>query len=415
MKRFTLLCAMLMIYLSSSAQVTRVLFLGNSYTAFNNLPQMVRDIALANGDSIIFDSYTPGGYTFQQHSADANAIAKINSQPWDFVVLQEQSQRPSFPPAQVASQVYPYAAILDSLIRNNNPCSETVFYMTWGRKNGDASNCAFYPPLCTYDGMQARLRESYMEMTQDNDATVSPVGAAWKLVRSWNPSFDLYNPDESHPSVHGTYLAACVFYSTLFNKSTVGNPFTSSLSANDAAMLQSASHAVVIDSIMNWYEFGDIAISSFSYTSAGTNVQFQNHSVNAGTYEWSFGDGNSSVLNNPAHIYSQPGTYQVQLVADNGCKTDTVVQSVTTGTTGTPEGNNPCSLVVNGKVVSNAIGCDAVRGQFRLVDLAGREVSSATYVSDGVTLNVETAYGLKGIYLLTLQSGSGKQTIRLVF
>ena len=50
--------------------------------------------------------------------------------------------------------------------------------MTWGRKNGDASNCSAYPPICTYEGMQQRLRESYMEMASANQGRVSPVGMA---------------------------------------------------------------------------------------------------------------------------------------------------------------------------------------------------------------------------------------------
>lgn len=41
----------------------KVLFLGNSYTAVNNLPQMMADVAVSAGDSLWFDSNTPGGYT----------------------------------------------------------------------------------------------------------------------------------------------------------------------------------------------------------------------------------------------------------------------------------------------------------------------------------------------------------------
>jgi len=59
--------------------------------------------------------------------------------------------------------------------------------MTWGRKNGDAGNGAFHPPICTYEGMQQKLRERYMQMTTDNNANTSPAGVAWKTVRDSFP------------------------------------------------------------------------------------------------------------------------------------------------------------------------------------------------------------------------------------
>ncbi|HRI41145.1 MAG TPA: SGNH/GDSL hydrolase family protein, partial [Bacteroidia bacterium] len=146
------------------ARTFRVLFIGNSYVAVNDLPNQLRNFCLAAGDTLIVDSSAPGGYTFEAHSTDATTLQKIAAGGWDFVILQEQSQRPAFPPSQVEQEVYPFAQVLDSLIHVSNPCAKTVFFMTWGRKYGDQSNCAFYPMICTYEGMQMRLRESYVEM-----------------------------------------------------------------------------------------------------------------------------------------------------------------------------------------------------------------------------------------------------------
>ena len=115
----------------------RALFLGNSYTGVNNLPQMVADVTTSTGDTLLFDSNTPGGYTLQGHSTNATSLAKIALSDWDYVVLQEQSQFPSFPISQVETDIFPYAHFLDSIINAENPCVETVFYMTWGRKNGE--------------------------------------------------------------------------------------------------------------------------------------------------------------------------------------------------------------------------------------------------------------------------------------
>jgi len=80
------------------------------------LPGTLKSLALAGGDSVYHESSTPGGYTFEQHSTNSTTLSKIASRNWDFVVLQQQSQMPSFPPAQVASQTYPFAEdLVDSI------------------------------------------------------------------------------------------------------------------------------------------------------------------------------------------------------------------------------------------------------------------------------------------------------------
>src|SRR5687768_13694632 len=71
-----------------------VLFLGNSYTGVNNLPQLVHDVALSAGDTLAFDSYTPGGYQLVDHSIDVTSQNKIMTGGWDYVVIQGQSQEP---------------------------------------------------------------------------------------------------------------------------------------------------------------------------------------------------------------------------------------------------------------------------------------------------------------------------------
>lgn len=85
--------------------------------------------------------------------------------------------------SQVETDVFPYAHYLDSVINFYNPCVETAFYMTWGRKNGDASNCSFWPPVCTYDGMDSLLNLRYRMMADSNASILSPVGAVWNYIR----------------------------------------------------------------------------------------------------------------------------------------------------------------------------------------------------------------------------------------
>lgn len=296
-------------------ETKRVLFIGNSYTFSNNLPQMLADVALSVNDTVIFDSNTPGGYTFQGHSTNQTTLNKIMAGNWDFVVLQEQSQLPSFPINQVLNDVFPYAHILDSIINAHNPCVETMFFMTWGRKNGDAMNCPNWPPVCTYEGMDSLLHLRYMMMAEMNDAVVSPVGAVWRFLRDNHPGIELYSADESHPSVAGTYATAVCFYSSIFRKDPLQISFNSTLSGNDADLIKSAVKHVVFDSLSAWY-IGDYdPKADFTYQMYGLNIEFFNESVNADEYFWDFGDGNSSIDENPGHSYAVAGNYNITLHA----------------------------------------------------------------------------------------------------
>jgi PKD repeat protein len=321
----------------SFAQTKNVLFLGNSYTGVNNLPLLTYNLALSLGDTINYDSNTPGGYTYQGHSTNATSLAKIAQGNWDFVVLQEQSQMPSFPPSQVATEVYPYAQILVDSIKLANACAEPLFYMTWGRKNGDAGNCASYPPLCTYDGMQGRLRESYMEMSLDNDCSVSPVGAAWKYVRDNYPTIELYSADESHPSINGSYLAACVHYASIYRESPVGASFISTVTAIDAAILQEAAELVVLDSLSTWRIGDNDVVASFTSNTVGGSTVFSENGTNGTTYSWDLDDGSTETAASFSYTYADDGIYNVELIATNGCDSDTVSQQVTINTTGIRE------------------------------------------------------------------------------
>ena len=308
------------------AQPKKILFVGNSYVYSNNLPLMLYNLALSNGDTIIYDSSAPGGYTFAQHTTNATTLSKINAQDWDYVILQEQSQIPSFDPSQVQTETYPYAAQLNDLILANDSCTQTVFFMTWGRKYGDASNCAIYPPLCTFEGMQGRLRQSYVEMADDNEALVSPVGEAFKYSRMADSTINLYSIDNSHPSVAGTYLAACTFYATLFETSPVGLNYTAGLDATQAGFLQQIAYQTVFDSLSVWNinEFEPQA--SFTYVLTGPNTfQFTSTATNANSFLWSDGATTSSY----EHTFPGSGIYTISLTVSDGCSSNTISQDIT--------------------------------------------------------------------------------------
>ena len=174
-------------------------------------------------------------------------------------------------------------------------------------------------------------------MSIDNQCSVSPVGAAWKYVRDQYPSISLYSSDGSHPSIYGSYLAACVHYSSIYKKSAVGSSYCSSISCSDALLLQEAAALIVLDSLDNWRIGANEVAASFSYQIIGTNASFTNTGQNALSAVWDFGDGNSSTDMNPTHNYTANGSYTVQLIAHGNCGSDTLFQTIDISNVGIKE------------------------------------------------------------------------------
>ncbi|MBK6629263.1 MAG: PKD domain-containing protein [Flavobacteriales bacterium] len=333
------LVAMIGILRPAAAQTTRILFLGNSYTGVNSLPTLVEQVAVSLGDTVEASSNMPGGYTFEQHAANPTSLALIDAQPWDFVVLQEQSQRPSFPLAQVQVEVFPFAAQLVDAIRANDSCTTPVFYMTWGRQDGDQRNCPNWPPVCTYAGMQALLRERYLQMTTDNAAACAPAGAAWAHVRDQYPGINLYATDGSHPSMAGSYLVACTMYATFFGRSPVGAYHPTTLHPDTAGLLQAVAATVVLDSLATWNIGALDPDPNFTWFDLGAGtIQFSATSPAAMTHLWSFGDGSTGSGSDPDHSYGAPGAYTVWHVVTDACgRTDSASVDLSVGGVSVPE------------------------------------------------------------------------------
>jgi PKD repeat protein len=305
------------------AQDLKVLFIGNSYTAVNDLPNLFRNLALSTGDHVTISSNTPGGSTFQNHCSNQSATL-IQQGGWDYVVLQEQSQLPSFPLSQVQSECFPYAVQLNQMVETNSPCGETVFYMTWGRKYGDPDNAGSFPPLATYEGMDSLLYERYMQMTVDNNAIVSPVGRVWRYLRTNHPEIELYDSDNSHPSLAGSYAAACSFYTTILRKDPTLTTYNPGIPQNTAQIIQNAVKTIVFDTLSMWYIGERNLTADFSFGNVSGFTNLTQNSNNTTTYHWDFGNGDYSTEENPAYSYDSNGVYTVTLRAIDDCEQESV-------------------------------------------------------------------------------------------
>ncbi|MHB8572855.1 MAG: SGNH/GDSL hydrolase family protein [Candidatus Dormibacteria bacterium] len=209
---------------------TRVLFIGDSFTSVNDLPFTFEQLAESGGEATGTGIDAPGGATLADHAANPSTATEVSSQPWDYVLLQEQSQVPASP-ALRERQMYPAARTLVDLIRGRR--ATPILFATWAHRGG-------WPEagLPGYLSMQSALDQGYAEIAQRVGVSVAPVGAAWRGATGQGP--DLYQADGVHPSAAGTYLAACVIYQAIFNRTPVGLAFHGGLGNGDALRLQEA-------------------------------------------------------------------------------------------------------------------------------------------------------------------------------
>jgi hypothetical protein len=215
---------------SGAATSLHILFIGNSYTYVNDLPGVFTQLACSGGHKVVTGMAATGGWRLADHAASAQSLALISGTKWDWVVLQEQSEVPAIAADRDAT-MYPGAHSLVNAIRATG--ATPLLFLTWGHRDGLPGM-----GMNSYEEMQAQLDTGYQEIAQDLGVRVAPVGDAWRQAQGMPNPIDLWQSDGSHPDAAGTYLAACVFYQTLFEQSPQGLAYHATLTQDAAQALQ---------------------------------------------------------------------------------------------------------------------------------------------------------------------------------
>jgi hypothetical protein len=146
---------------------------------------------------------------------------------------------------------YDTAIMMDCSQCPIHPQLQSVFHDT-ARKHSQALSKAGIRPVLFMSWaykdrpeMTARLAEEYTVAGNANDALVIPAGLAFANAIAKDPAVELYVDDKRHPSLAGTYLAACTAYAALYRKSPVGSSYTAGLDPNLARSLQAAAWETV--------------------------------------------------------------------------------------------------------------------------------------------------------------------------
>jgi len=211
---------------------TRVLFIGDSYTYVNDLPSTFADLAWSAGYRVDAVTLANGGESLAGHVSDPATSSTISSESWNWVVLQDQSEDPAVASYR-ASEMDPAVTELAQLVRNSG--ASPLLFLTWGHESGWST-----AGLDSYSAMQAAVDQGYLGIASELAIPIAPVGDAWQALVADHPDAGLWQSDGVHPTVRGTYLAACVFFDSVFGRSPVGLTYHDGLSDAEAALLQRA-------------------------------------------------------------------------------------------------------------------------------------------------------------------------------
>ena len=179
----------------------KILLVGNSYTHFENLPQIISIISDSASTKLITKKSTMGGAKLREHwlgERGSQTKEMIRNGNFDIVVLQEYSMGAINEPDSLIK----YSKLFCDFIKEND--ATPYFYLTWAREK--------------VPQYQATINKVYSKAATENDAVLVPVGKAWALARQLRPDIKIYNPDGSHPSKLGTFLTACVFVATILGE-----------------------------------------------------------------------------------------------------------------------------------------------------------------------------------------------------
>jgi hypothetical protein len=208
----------------TSDKEIKILFIGNSHTYYNDMPEMVKGLAAADGIKCDVKSITASGYKLYKFANQTNVYGAqvyeaLNNEKWDFVVLQENREILVENIEKSSNAV----STLYEMISNSG--AKLVMYATQPDQTGNnftINNMSMY--LTNLQIEQILTRNNFSISNQYNGLTATS-GTNFMRLMAENPDISLYNSDQLHPSVSGSYLAACTIYATIFDRSPMGNGF----------------------------------------------------------------------------------------------------------------------------------------------------------------------------------------------
>ncbi|MDR5591018.1 SGNH/GDSL hydrolase family protein [Christiangramia sp. SM2212] len=192
MRKFRFIFIILIIFISypvlSQDDELDLLFIGNSLTYTNDLPELVEKTAKAQGLEVRSKMIAKPNYALLDHWNEGKVQKMIKNRNFDLVIIQQGPSSQDFG----KDILIEYGKKLKDLCSENN--AKLAYFMVWPSRE-------YYH---TFKG----VIKNHKEAAEINQAMLFPVGEVWKKHFDNTGNFDYYGPDQFHPSEKGSQIAA---------------------------------------------------------------------------------------------------------------------------------------------------------------------------------------------------------------
>jgi PKD repeat protein len=162
--------------------------------------------------------------------------------------------------------------------------------------------------------------------------------------------------------------------------------------------------------------------ANFSVSTQGNTASFSNNSSGSNlNYYWDFGDGTTSTVQNPVHVYDSTGIFTVTLTASGICGSDAQTQTVTTQLVNTEDVLKVADNISVFPNPSNGQYTVSIEGltkdlTLKIVDVQGRVLRQWQYDNPTTNFiqNIDISDVAEGIYFLQVQTADGLDVVRLI-
>lgn len=397
---------------------TNILFIGNSFSGFNNMPKMVEAFADSASNAYEIAAHTPGGafvkYIPQGTFAHANNPAVydlIRSKSWNYIVVQDNQ---GFFIDPTIGYFHPdglviegHAQLRDSLLASSNECGKLILFSGWVDKDPMAWAPEF--DMATAQIANQRVFDQYQFLNSQINQVIAPIGMAWNYVLDELPDIELFAGDNYHPNYAGSYLTAATIYSLAFKEDPTNNTFNGSLDPALAKELRIRAYRAV----QTYYE------ESNQQTITPIIHQEEDHLVTADSfdiYTWYKegtlieGAGSSSIL------AESNSCYYVIVTDANGCSWksfDFCTEEVSVGIDNADLDLGTVRIHPNPATDFVTIDCSVSPKRPKhgsIIDINGRIVVSFDLTKPTETVDISSLQ--TGLYIIRFNDGSNFKIIK---
>jgi hypothetical protein len=322
---FSFLFSIVITFSQEAINPMNLLFIGNSYTHYNSMPMIFEKIAVSKKLKVAVEMNARSNHTLKMHSKRTEMYENIRKKKWDYVVLQGFSREFMYPTSHIDTATVPYLKqILDS-IYSNNPCTNVLFYMTWGYKDGFQYNDSLY----SYQLMSEKIKSGYKYVADMFKIPIVPAGDVWRLCRESYSNINLYQEDGQHPTLNGSYLVACSFYASIF-KATPEGGYIPKIDTTDAQKIQKLAYNYVSNNLDTFKLNQNTIRFNFERTKKGEYFAYGNANYPfADSLIWDLGNGVKTKESNFRWQYKEPGSYTVKLRVYEKCGVREIIRKAT--------------------------------------------------------------------------------------